>query len=128
MPQITERAMNEVPIFPKAVKTSVLGELGKYEEACQTFAQKVSKLNGVVIIGALPYPGHVVLWTITNRRSRSLDRAIIERLIEVVREYEDILFDFVIIQDEEFLPRETVVLHSYTAVKNFVQNALLPIC
>jgi len=111
MPQNTQKATNKFPMAPKVVKTSVLGELGKYEEACQTFAQRVSKLNGVVIIGALPYPGHVVLWTITNRQSRSLDRAIIERLIEVVKEYEDILFDFVIIQDEEFLPKETVVLY-----------------
>ena len=111
MPQTTGKAINKSPMVPKAVKTSVLGELGKYEEACQTFAQNVSKLNGVVIIGAMPYPGHVVLWTITNRRSRSLDRAIIERLTEVVREYKDILFDFVIIQDKEFLPKETVVLY-----------------
>ena len=106
-----EKAINKSTMVPKVVKTSMLGELGKYEKACQTFAQKVSKLNGVVIIGALPYPGHIVLWTITNRRSRSLDRAIIEQLIEVVREYKDILFDFVIIQDEEFLPKEAVVLY-----------------
>ncbi|MFQ6040810.1 MAG: hypothetical protein ACE5PV_08145 [Candidatus Poribacteria bacterium] len=111
MPQNAGKAINQYSMIPKGVKASASGKPGKYEEACQTFANKVSKLNGVVIIGALPHPEHVVLWTITNRRSRSLDRAIIEQLIEVVREYKDILFDFVIIQDEEFLPKETVVLY-----------------
>ena len=111
MPQTAGKAVKQYSMIPKVVKASALGKLGKYEEACQTFANKVSKLNRVVIIGALPYPEHVVFWTITNRRSRSLDRVIIERLIEVVREYKEILFDFVIIQDEEFLPKETVVLY-----------------
>lgn len=58
------------------VKTLVQKELGAYKEACQAFAQKVSKLNGVIAIGALPYPGYVDIWTITNRRNRNLDRAI----------------------------------------------------
>lgn len=106
--------MEEVPKFFKE-KPWIRKELGEYEEACEAFARKVSQLNGVLAICALPYSGYVDLWTLVKKRNRTIIRAIIERLIEVGNEYEDILLDFVIIDDAQLLPDEAIVIYKKEA-------------
>jgi hypothetical protein len=92
-------------------KTWVRKELGEYKEACQDFVRKVSPLDGVIAIGAIPYADYVDLWTVTDRNDRGLDRAIIKHFIEVVRRSNlGLLFDFMITSEEEHLPEEATVL------------------
>ncbi len=95
-----------------ALKPWIRKELGVYKEACEAFARKVSQLNGVLAIGAVMYPGHVDIWTLTDRRDWDLDTAIIDYLIEVVKESpEDLLFDFMIVDQKEHFPQEAIVLY-----------------
>ena len=94
-----------------SLKPWIRKELGVYKEVCEAFARKVSQLDGVVAIGALPYSGYVDLWTVVEKRNRDLNLAIIDRLIEVGNEYEDILLDFVTIDDAKLLPEEAIVLY-----------------
>ena len=93
-------------------KPWVRKELGEYESACQDFVQKVSQLDGVVTIGAIPYAGHVDLWTVTDREDWDLDTAIIECFGEVVRKSDvNLLFDFMIVSEKEHFPEEAIVLY-----------------
>ena len=93
-------------------KPWVRKELGEYEETCQAFAQKVSQLDGVVTIGAIPYAGYVELWTVTARDNRDLGKAIIECFIKVVRKSDpELLFDFMITSKREHLPEEAIFLY-----------------
>ncbi len=103
-----------------ALKPWIRKELGVYKEVCEAFARKVSQLEGVVAIGALPYSGYVDLWTVVKKRKRDLNLAIIDRLIEVGNEYEDLFLDFVIIDDAKLLPEEAIIL--YQKDKKSVQS------
>ena len=94
-----------------ALKPWIRKELGAYKEACEAFARKVSQLDGVLAIGALPYSGYVDLWTVVKKRNRKLNLAIIDRLIEVSNEYDDVFFDFLIIDAPELLPEESIVIY-----------------
>jgi hypothetical protein len=93
-------------------KPWVRTELSEYEEACQAFVLKVSQLDGVVTIGAIPYAGYVELWTVTARDNRDLGKAIIECFIKVVRKSDpELLFDFMITSKREHLPEEAIFLY-----------------
>ena len=78
----------------------------RVQRACQDFVRKVSPLDGVIAIGAIPYADYVDLWTVTDRNDRGLDRAIIKHFIEVVRRSNlGLLFDFMITSEEGTSPR-----------------------
>ncbi|MBI1927229.1 hypothetical protein HYR99_23680 [Candidatus Poribacteria bacterium] len=95
-----------------ALKPWIRKELGVYKEACEAFARRVSQLDGVLAIGAIPYHGYVDLWTVTDRKDRDLDTAIIEYFGEVVRKSDlNLLFDFMITSKREHLPEEAIVLY-----------------
>ena len=117
MSVVSTNRMEEVLKWAKE-KPWVRKELGEYESACQDFVQRVSQLDGVVTVGAIPYAGHVDLWTVVKKRNRSIIRTIIERLIEVSNEYDDVFFDFVVIDDPELLPEESIVIYKNNNVQS----------
>lgn len=97
-------------------KPWVLKDLGAYEEACQVFVQKVSQLDGVIAIGAIPYHGYVDLWTVIAREDWDLDGAIIESFTEVVRKSDmNLLFDFKIVNEKDHFPEEAIVIYQKEA-------------
>jgi hypothetical protein len=87
-------------------------ELGEYEKPCLDFVERVSQLDGVIVIGALPTCRNVELWTLTDREDRALETAIIKSFAKVVRNSDvSLLFDFMMVSEKEHFPQEAIVLY-----------------